>query len=313
MYLCYFFYSALVLVYFRADWAPQCHVMDDVVMELANRFVQALFVKVEAESVAEVSHRYGIAAVPSFVFIKNKQKIDSLDGANPPELTKKVQHHVGNTASPAPPAPEKQTAEDLNKKLKTLISSQQCMVFIKGSPQEPRCGFSKQLVQIFTESNIQFSSFNILTDDTVRQGLKKYSDWPTYPQIYLKGELIGGLDIIKEMKESGDLDSTFPKVENIDDRLRTLVSRSPVMVFMKGEPEAPRCGFSRTLISILKENGVQFDSFDILTDNDVRQGLKKYSNWPTYPQVYVKGDLIGGLDIIKELNENGELLDTLES
>ncbi|XP_071947664.1 glutaredoxin-3-like [Antedon mediterranea] len=304
--------SALVVAYFRADWAPQCQVMDSVVKELSTRFLQTSFLKIEAESVAEISHRYSITAVPSFVFIKSEKKIDSLDGANPQELTKKVQHHVDNTASPAPPAPP-QPSEDLNTKLKRLVNADTCMVFIKGTPQEPRCGFSKQLVQIFNESNIKFSTFNILTDDSVRQGLKKLSDWPTYPQVYVKGELIGGLDIIKEMKESGDLESTLPKVESIEKRLKSIINKSPIMVFMKGDPEEPRCGFSRTLITILKENEIKFGTFDILTDNDVRQGLKKYSDWPTYPQVYLKGDLIGGLDIIKELNENGELSSTLES
>jgi Grx4 family monothiol glutaredoxin len=80
-----------------------------------------------------------------------------------------------------------------------------------------------------------------------------------------------------------------------------LVNRSPIMVFMKGSPEAPRCGFSRTLVSILNELNIKFDTFDILSDENVRQELKTYSNWPTYPQIYVNGNLIGGLDIIKVL------------
>ncbi|CAN7985016.1 unnamed protein product, partial [Ixodes hexagonus] len=84
-------------------------------------------------------------------------------------------------------------------------------------------------------------------------------------------------------------------------RLEQLIRKAPVMVFMKGSPDAPRCGFSRTLVDIFKRAQISFDSFDILTDEDVRQGLKKYSNWPTYPQVYAKGSLVGGLDIIKVL------------
>lgn len=76
-------------------------------------------------------------------------------------------------------------------------------------------------------------------------------------------------------------------------------------------PSAPRCGFSRQLIDIMNGTGIPYETFDILTDEDVRQGLKTYSNWPTYPQVYVKGSLIGGLDIIKELISLGELEATL--
>ena len=84
------------------------------------------------------------------------------------------------------------------------------------------------------------------------------------------------------------------------------------MIFMKGNRDEPRCGFSRTLIGILNETGLDYETFDIFSDEDVRQGLKKFSNWPTYPQVYVKGDLVGGLDIIKELQESDELISTLK-
>ena len=73
------------------------------------------------------------------------------------------------------------------------------------------------------------------------------------------------------------------------------------MLFMKGIPTAPRCGFSRQAVELLETHKVPFGSFDILSDDTVRQGLKKHSNWPTYPQIYVHGELIGGLDILKEI------------
>lgn len=76
---------------------------------------------------------------------------------------------------------------------------------MKGDRSAPRCGFSKQLIQIMNDNKVQYETFDILTDETVRQGLKTYSDWPTYPQVYVKGELQGGLDIIKEMVSSGEL------------------------------------------------------------------------------------------------------------
>ena len=99
--------------------------------------------------------------------------------------------------------------------------------------------------------------------------------------------------------------------ESLNSRLEKLINKEPVMLFMKGSPHAEKCGFSRTIVTLLEENGVKFGSFDILSDEDVRQGLKTFSNWPTYPQVYSKGKLVGGLDIIKELIENGELKETL--
>ena len=81
---------------------------------------------------------------------------------------------------------------------------------------------------------------------------------------------------------------------------------------MKGDPAGPRCGFSNQMVAILEKAGAAFETFDILSDEEVRQGLKKLSQWPTYPQLYVKGELIGGLDIVKELQEAGELESALK-
>ena len=104
----------------------------------------------------------------------------------------------------------------------------------------------------------------------------------------------------------------LPTRVKLEDRLKALINKAPLVIFMKGDRVTPKCGFSRQLMEIMKDIGVEFDTFDIFSDEEVRQGLKTYSNWPTYPQVYVKGELVGGLDIIKELREAGELVETLK-
>ena len=76
-------------------------------------------------------------------------------------------------------------------------------------------------------------------------------------------------------------------------RLRRLINAGQVVLFMKGSSDEPKCGFSKKMVAILKDEGINFASFDILQDEDVRQGLKKFSNWPTYPQLYVNGELVG--------------------
>lgn len=80
---------------------------------------------------------------------------------------------------------------------------------------------------------------------------------------------------------------------------------------MKGLPSGPKCGFSRKIVDILENEGCSYGSFDILTDEEVRQGLKTYSDWPTYPQLYVGGELLGGLDIVQEMHEDGSLKEAL--
>ena len=99
--------------------------------------------------------------------------------------------------------------------------------------------------------------------------------------------------------------SSNPLSSELTNRLEKLIRLAPVMLFMKGTPDQPRCGFSRQTVEILVGNDIQFASFDILSDEGVRAGLKVYSDWPTYPQVYVNGALVGGLDILKDMLSAG--------
>jgi Grx4 family monothiol glutaredoxin len=95
-----------------------------------------------------------------------------------------------------------------------------------------------------------------------------------------------------------EMSSTQGQKEELDKRISELVKAAPVMLFMKGTPSAPQCGFSRQLVGLLREQGVRYGFFNILADEEVRQGLKVYSEWPTFPQLYLKGELVGGLDIV---------------
>jgi len=99
----------------------------------------------------------------------------------------------------------------INDRLKKLINSKDIMLFIKGTPQEPECGFSSMLVSIIKEYDYEYGYFNILTDDEVRQGLKEYSKWPIYPQVYAKENFIDGLDIITDLHQENELEDEFKK------------------------------------------------------------------------------------------------------
>jgi monothiol glutaredoxin len=95
-------------------------------------------------------------------------------------------------------------------------------------------------------------------------------------------------------------------------QIRGLVDGSDVLLFMKGTPLFPQCGFSNRAVSILNHLGVEFSSVDVLQDQGVRQGIKEFSDWPTIPQLYVKGEFIGGSDIMMEMYESGELAQLLQ-
>ena len=95
-------------------------------------------------------------------------------------------------------------------------------------------------------------------------------------------------------------------------RIETLIGSSPIFVFMKGSKLMPQCGFSNNVVQILHSLGVRFETFDVLSDMEIRQGIKEFSNWPTIPQVYVKGEFMGGSDILIEMYNSGELKEKLE-
>jgi len=95
--------------------------------------------------------------------------------------------------------------------------------------------------------------------------------------------------------------------DTLRQRIENDIKNNKVMLYMKGTADEPQCGFSAQAVGILKEQGVEFQTFNILADEDIRQGIKEYSDWPTIPQLYVDGEFVGGCDIMMELHQNGEL------
>jgi Grx4 family monothiol glutaredoxin len=318
---------------FGASWHEECVPLEAILRVLATTAPDVLFGNIDAEEVAELTDTYEVTAVPTLILLNGDSVLERLEGGvDPSQVTVAVQRLLaaaegsssGGGAAPPTTTTTANPEQALTERLDRLIRRDAVMLFMKGVPSAPKCGFSRQVVEVLNAHQVPFGCFDILSDDAVRQGLKKHSNWPTYPQLYVNGELQGGLDILKELAEDGPLleqwnlkagtgsSSASAGGDPLNDRLAELVKRNDVMIFMKGLPSAPQCGFSRQIIHMLDETGVPYDAFDILQDDDVRQGLKSFSNWPTFPQLYVKGELVGGLDIVQELEESGELMDVLQ-
>lgn len=100
--------------------------------------------------------------------------------------------------------------------------------------------------------------------------------------------------------------------DDIKSHIAEKIAATPVMLFMKGTPQFPQCGFSSVVVQILDHLGVEFDSANVLESDDLRQGIKEFSDWPTIPQLYVKGEFVGGCDIIRDMFEKGELRSFLQ-
>lgn len=199
--------ATVSVVLFSAEWAEQCKQISDVMSELAKQaeFKALQFLDVPAEDLSDVSMRHQIDSVPTVLFFRAGTAVDRIDGVDVGALTQKARKYAGAPSTGG----TGDSGANLEQRLKTLINRSKVMIFMKGDRSTPRCGFSKQLIAIVNDTGVEYDTFDILTDEAVRQGLKTFSNWPTYPQVYVNGELIGGLDIIKELLEGGELKETL--------------------------------------------------------------------------------------------------------
>lgn len=302
--------SSTTVVFFWADWSEPCKFMDKVFGELSKQHRAVRFLKVEAEVLDDITIKYNVTAVPMFVILQGGKVLDRVEGADAPLLSAKLQEHAGKLPAQSA-AQSAAAAPDAEARVRQLLRASPVLLFMKGSPDAPRCGFSRKVVDALRSEGVSFSHFDILQDEDVRTKLKEISQWPTYPQLYVNEELIGGCDIIMELQATNELkqeiDSRLGTTTDPTARIKELIHQQPVMLFMKGSPAAPRCGFSRKVVDELNKLQVKYGTFDILTDESVRQGVKEYSSWPTYPQLYVNGELLGGCDIVLEMAADGEL------
>lgn len=226
--------STLAVIYFHAPWAKPCEQMSIILKTLASTYpanAPISFLALNAEDVSEISEQYDVTAVPYIVLQRSGQILETVSGSDAAKVRAAVEKYAGagsgdsraslppaQTVTRPPPqangatantptqqsqaAPESSAAdqqtnkEELFKRLGELVKAAPVMLFMKGTPSAPQCGFSRQTVSVLREKGVRYGFFNILADDEVRQGLKEFADWPTFPQLWVDGELVGGLDIV---------------------------------------------------------------------------------------------------------------------
>jgi Grx4 family monothiol glutaredoxin len=214
--------STLIIASFHAPWAAPCAQMATVLSTLASEYPvteppSTKWVSINAEELSDISEAYDVTAVPYLVLLRNRQVVETVSGSSAVKVRTAIEKHAkkdGSAAQDAAAAPNgvAETAEvarpdaaavdpakqkeELFKRLDDLVKAAPVMLFMKGTPSAPQCGFSRQMVGILRDHSVKYGFFNILADDDVRQGLKEYAEWPTFPQLWVDGELVGGLDIV---------------------------------------------------------------------------------------------------------------------
>lgn len=341
-----------------ASWdetSTQGGAMDALLLVLQSQHSALRFARIDVDTDAtcELTEQLGLTLVPTTLFIREKGEVERVEGPSVEAITRRVEALAKVSAAtgatlPSPSAlPPSIVA--LRARVTALVSAYPVMLFIKGTPSEPRCKFSRRLLELMGEAGIAYGSFDVLADESVRQGLKDLSQWPTYPQVFVHGKLVGGIDIVQELKDSGEFATTFPAPTlkptapsasssasapssaapaapaapapgsgsastateppiDAAAHARTLViiQSSPLVLFMKGTPDAPACGFSEKAVGLLRGAGLpHFKAIDVLSDPGVRAAVKALYDWPTFPMCVANGLFVGGVEVLAGMVEQG--------
>jgi len=317
--------SSPVIISFWASWHPPSLQIVEVLKELCNEYKTLSFFSVDAEKLESIAENYNVQSVPYTIVVKEGKVLEALEGAFPTklvDLARKYSSSVSTSSTgvdkKASTSVDKQASGSSTKRkspeagdIKKLIISHPVLLALI-----PSQSTSQQAVEFLKNLKIIFNELDVSSNSDLQKGINEFSGHTEYPQLFVQGKYIGDYEALRALDQKKALLPLIPvtnQKQDLETRLRSLIAQEKVMIFMKGSPTQPQCGFSRKAVEILEKTKVKFGSFDILSDQQVREGLKKLSNWPTYPQLYVNGDLIGGIDIMSEMVENGELQTALEA
>ncbi|KAI9808996.1 MAG: hypothetical protein M1825_002285 [Sarcosagium campestre] len=259
--------STLHVLNFHAPWAAPCVQMRSILTSLAATYptstpATVTFANINAEDLPDISEDYDVTAVPYLVLLRDGKVVDTLGGSDATKVRELVERHAGKPSG--------------------------------GSGGRVGAGGQNGATTPATlppAQKVDASS----SPATTNKNVSAYA--PTLPSASSTVENGGGAT--GAAAESA-APTTEASQEALHARLTNLVRAASVMLFMKGTPSGPQCGFSRQLVALLRERGIRYGFFNILADEEVRQGLKTFADWPTFPQLWVDGELIGGLDIVKE-------------
>ncbi|KAH8061576.1 protein disulfide oxidoreductase [Aureococcus anophagefferens] len=244
-----------VLVLFGADWDEPSQQLNQLFAELARlkKHPSVTLASADAEECEALAEKFGVEAVPTLVTLKGGEVAGKAEGVDAAAAAAAAVEALDKEKVATMDADEAAAVAkvQLEQRMKQLIFSSPAMLFMKGSPEAPRCGFSRKVCELLQGANVPFATFDILLPEN-------------QDEMAADGDLLGQLELQDPEAEAALED---PEAA-LNARLKALVNQAKAVLFMKGTPGNEKCGFSKTIVALLRDNGVEFDAFDILTDDD---------------------------------------------
>jgi Grx4 family monothiol glutaredoxin len=260
--------STLLVLSFHTPWAAPCKQMRTILSTLASTYPvknppTITFLSINAEELPDISESYDVTAVPFLVLVRHGQTIETVSGSDASKVRDAIERQAGKVANTG------------------KLGIPPALEATPRSDEEPQ---------------------QEKTNEKPKENPQTTNGTPAAAPLSPTKDLSAYLPTPSDPPTAPAMSSTASTKEELHTRLSSLVKAAPVMLFMKGTPSQPQCGFSRQLVGILREHGVKYGFFNILADDEVRQGLKEFADWPTFPQLWLGGELAGGLDIVSLLS-----------
>lgn len=200
------------VAHFSAGWCEPCKAVSELLGKEAKLYGDSIvFVEVDGEAHSDICEMEGVESVPYIAFWRTvssgelQERVADVAGAKTDVIIQNLRSLYGEVSA----ASQRAAYDSLDGYLKYLTNRPGVVLFITGTPSRPRCGFTGRLCEMMYELNVNFVYYDVMASDEVCEGLKRYANWPTYPQVYVDGELVGGLDVCKQLLEEGELRSTL--------------------------------------------------------------------------------------------------------
>lgn len=301
-------FAKLYVNLFYSDQYPDSEALIKSLEGIASFYEQPIYTLINAEKNPDLLKQFSVQKVPTIILSDSNKKIIkevSPDSINDLIIELDDILRVFETNFEI-------ERISMFSKIEKILNIHPAMIFIKGTPENPKCGFSSTLLDILKKYELNFGYFNILENESVRNWLRHYSKWNTYPQLYFYQKLVGGIDKVKELISQDKFEELIPfEARKSDPNLKfeRLLSlfKEKLLIFFEGTPFSSE--ENKKISNLIKDNGVKFNFFNLNDDDEFKKFFLQKFNIKEIPIIFINGKLIGGIKEISEKIKNKTLLE----